>query len=348
MSGTPTFASRLLAWFDDHGRHDLPWQQPRTPYRVWLSEVMLQQTQVSVVVPYFQRFVSALPDIRSLADASADEVHALWSGLGYYARARNLHAAARFCVAAHGGELPRDLDALMALPGIGRSTAGAILSQAWGDRFAILDGNVKRVLARHHGVDGWPGSPAVQSALWAHAVTHLPHERLADYTQAQMDLGASLCTRHEPACLLCPVRDTCIALATGRVAELPRPKPGKPLPERSKIVLLAMDHEARVLLERRPPAGIWSGLWSLPEADDDASARQWFTRHLLGRYQTGEALAPIAHAFTHYRLQLRPMRWSGVTASSRVQDNPELRWFSSAQLDAVGVPSPIRKLLQGQ
>ena len=192
MKQSATFASRLLEWFDQHGRQDLPWQHPRTPYRVWLSEVMLQQTQVRVVVPYFERFVDALPDIPALASASIDDVYAHWSGLGYYARARNLHAAAKVCVERHDGDLPRDLETLIALPGIGRSTAGAILAQAWGDRSPILDGNVKRVLARYHGVDGWPGSPAVQKILWAHAAAHLPATRMADFVQAQMDHGATL------------------------------------------------------------------------------------------------------------------------------------------------------------
>src|SRR5690606_26849275 len=206
-------------WFDVSGRHDLPWQHPRSPYRVWLSEIMLQQTQVRVVVSYFERFVAALPDVAALAAAPLDDVLALWSGLGYYARARNLHAAARACVERHGSELPRDFDALVALPGIGRSTAGAILSQAWGDRFAILDGNVKRVLCRYHGVEGGPGRAAVVRAQWETAQSHLPPEgRMADYTQAQLDFGATLCTRHDPACVLCPLQAGCTALATGRVA----------------------------------------------------------------------------------------------------------------------------------
>ena len=200
------FAQRLLAWFDASGRHDLPWQHPRAPYRVWLAEIMLQQTQVRVVVPYFGRFVAALPTLPALAAAPLDQVLALWSGLGYYARARNLHAAAQLCVARHGAELPHDFEALRALPGIGRSTAGAILAQAWGERVPILDGNVKRVLCRVHGIDGWPGTPAVEKQLWTLADRHLPHARLADYTQAQMDFGATLCTRFDPACMLCPLQ----------------------------------------------------------------------------------------------------------------------------------------------
>ncbi|MDG6347453.1 A/G-specific adenine glycosylase [Luteimonas sp. 8-5] len=346
------FAGRLLAWFDRCGRHDLPWQHPRTPYRVWLSEIMLQQTQVQVVVPYFERFVAALPDLPALARAPLDDVLALWSGLGYYARARNLHAAARACEELHGGELPRDLDALVALPGIGRSTAGAILAQAWGDRFPILDGNVKRVLARVHGIDGWPGTPAVEKRMWALAESHLPAAgqrapRMADYTQAQMDFGATLCTRFDPACMVCPLQDGCVALREGRVAELPTPKPGKPLPERSAVVMLLQDSEGRVLLQRRPANGVWASLWSLPEAGDHAPARDWFAAHVRGDYDDGAPLASIAHGFTHYRLQLFPVHWRQVALRARVADNDGLRWVSHDQMAALGIPAPIRKLLEG-
>jgi A/G-specific adenine glycosylase len=346
MRTSGDFASRLLGWYDNHGRHDLPWQHPRTPYRVWLSEIMLQQTQVRVVVPYFERFVTALPDVRALAAADLDQVLALWSGLGYYARARNLHAAARLCVEHHGGELPRDHLALMALPGIGRSTAGAILTQAWGDRHPILDGNVKRVLARYHGIDGWPGTPSVEKQLWLHAAAHVPEARLADYTQAQMDFGATLCTRFDPACILCPLQSGCAALRAGRVAELPTPKPGKPLPERIAVVLLARDPHSRVLLQRRPAAGVWAALWSLPEAPDVGEARAWFERHVSGDYDAGEAIPPIAHAFTHYRLQLQPLRWNNVAMRPQVADNDDLRWVDRTQMDSLGIPAPIRKLLQ--
>ena len=299
-----------------------------------------------VVVPYFERFVAALPDVRALAAANLDQVLALWSGLGYYARARNLHAAARLCVARHDGELPRDHTALLALPGIGRSTAGAILAQAWGDRHPILDGNVKRVLARFHGVDGWPGAPSVEKQLWLHAGEHVPQARLADYTQAQMDFGATLCTRFDPACALCPLQTGCVALATGRVAELPTPKPGKPLPERSAVVLMARDESERILLQRRPASGVWAALWSLPEAPDAISARAWFDRHVSGEYDAGEAIAPVAHAFTHYRLHLQPLRWDNVAMRPQVADNDDLRWVDRTQLDALGIPAPIRKLLQ--
>ncbi len=340
------FAASLLAWFDRCGRHDLPWQHPRAPYRVWLSEIMLQQTQVQVVVPYFERFVAALPDIPSLARAPLDDVLALWSGLGYYARARNLHAAARACMESHGGELPRGFDALVALPGIGRSTAGAILAQAWGERFPILDGNVKRVLARLHGIDGWPGTPAVEKRMWLLAEAHLPDARMADYTQAQMDFGATLCTRFDPACMVCPLRRGCIALCEGRVAELPTPKPGRPLPERSAIVMLLQDGAGRVLLQRRPASGVWAALWSLPEAGEHAQARAWFAIHADGDYDAGEPLAAIAHGFTHYRLQLQPVRWREVALRVRVADNDGLRWVAPAELASLGIPAPIRKLLE--
>lgn len=342
------FAGRLLDWFDHSGRHDLPWQHPRTPYRVWLSEIMLQQTQVQVVVPYFERFVAALPDVAALAAAPLDDVLALWSGLGYYARARNLHAAARACVEQHDGELPRDFDALLALPGIGRSTAGAILAQAWGERVAILDGNVKRVLCRHRGIDGWPGTPRIEKVLWQIAESQLPRTRLADYTQAQMDFGATLCTRHDPACVLCPLQDDCVALASGRVAELPTPKPGKPLPERKAIVLLLHDACGRVLLQRRPPAGVWAALWSLPEAETHEAARAWFDAHVAGDYDRGQPLDAIAHGFTHYRLELQPIRWVGVAPRAAVRDNDDLRWLARDELATLGIPAPIRKLLESQ
>ncbi|RYG14083.1 MAG: A/G-specific adenine glycosylase [Burkholderiales bacterium] len=342
------FASQLLAWFDVAGRHDLPWQHPRTPYRVWLAEIMLQQTQVRTVMPYFARFVQAFPTLVDLAEASLDEVLAQWSGLGYYARARNLHAAARTCVELHEGELPRDFDALLALPGIGRSTAGAILSQAWGDRFAILDGNVKRVLARYHGIAGWPNTPAVEKQLWTLAQDHLPHARLADYTQAQMDFGATLCTRQNPACMLCVLKADCVALQQGRVEELPTPRPGKPRLERIALVLMVQNASGEFLLQRRPPTGIWASLWSLPEAGDHEQARGWFNAHFLGDYDQGEALTEIPHAFTHYRLRMHPLRWDSLAARDVVRDNADLRWVSPADLLSLGLPAPIRKLLGNQ
>ena len=343
-----SFASRLLAWFDQSGRHDLPWQHPRAPYRVWLAEIMLQQTQVKTAMPYFERFVAVFPTLPALASASLDEVLAQWSGLGYYARARNLHATARLCVELHDGELPRDYDALVAMPGIGRSTAGAILAQAWGDPFAILDGNVKRVLTRYHGIAGWPNTPAVEKQLWVLAREHLPTERMADYTQAQMDFGATLCTRQNPACMLCVLKEDCVALRDGRVEELPTPRPGKPLPERSALMLLLENASGEVLLQRRPPVGIWASLWSLPEADDHEQARQWFSTHLHGDYDHAEPLAEILHSFSHYRLRMQPLLWRALAAQERVRDNDDLRWVARSDLLSLGLPAPIRKLLRDQ
>ena len=349
---TAAYAGRLLDWFDVHGRHDLPWQTDRTPYRVWLSEIMLQQTQVATVIPYFQRFVAAVPNLRALASTPADDVLALWSGLGYYSRARNLHAAAKVCVAEHGGELPRDFDALHALPGIGRSTAGAILAQAWNAPWPILDGNVKRVLTRLHGVEGWPGLPAVEKKLWAIAEASLPTStealpRMADYTQAQMDLGATLCTRSRPDCAACPLGDRCVAKREDRIAELPASKPRKAIPQRETQMVWLRDADGRTLLERRPATGIWASLWSLPEFDaataPHAAARRYATST---RTNTGRELPVIEHAFTHYRLRIRPHLFEGVAPAKRVGDNDGLRWASREELIGLGIPAPVRKLIE--
>ena len=345
MTSRDTFAHQLLAWFDCHGRHDLPWQHPRSPYRVWLSEIMLQQTQVAVVMPYFQRFVAALPDLPALAAADEDAVLALWSGLGYYSRARNLHATARLCMQRHGGELPRNAEALMALPGIGRSTAGAILAQAWGDRFAILDGNVRRVLCRYHGVGGWPGLPTVQQHLWELAESHLTRTRLADYTQAQMDLGATVCTRQRPACARCPLARRCVAHATGRTAKLPTPKPGKAIPQREAIVLLLRDAKRRVLLHKRPTNGVWAALWSLPQFETFDAAADWHRDRFHGTLDTHAALPAIRHAFTHYRLHLQPLQLLVGKPTRTLSDDAALRWFATNELPDLGIPAPIRTLL---
>ncbi|MFP7721948.1 A/G-specific adenine glycosylase [Lysobacter sp. A3-1-A15] len=345
------FAPRLLAWFEGHGRHDLPWQHPRTPYRVWLSEIMLQQTQVVTATVYFERFVSSLPDVPALAAAPLDDVLALWSGLGYYARARNLHAAARLCVERHEGHLPRDMDALVALPGIGRSTAAAVLSQAWGERCAILDGNVKRVLARYHGIDGWPGRPVVEKRMWTIAEHHVAHPCLdaaamPDYTQAQMDLGATICTRANPACVLCPLQADCIARIEGRTGSLPTPRPAKALPQRSAQVMWLEDPQGRVLLQRRPSTGVWASLWSLPQVDDAAGARAWWAANARATPPGGTELEPIDHAFSHYRLRLYPSRWRGVDLADHLRDNDDLRWLRYDQLRTLGIPAPVRRLLE--
>jgi A/G-specific adenine glycosylase len=305
---------------------------------------MLQQTQVAVVIPYFLRFIAALPDLASLAAAPLDDVLALWSGLGYYNRARRLQETALTCMRDHGGELPHDFDGLLALPGIGRSTAGAILSQAYGLPYPILDGNVRRVLCRHRDVRGWPGSVATQKELWRIAEQELPDARIADYTQALMDLGATVCTPGKPACPSCPLRADCIAYRDGTTDRLPERKPSKVLPEREVYALIARDRDGRTLLQRRPPTGVWASLWSLPEAQNIDDAKQWLHRH--ARADAYEMLQPIRHTFSHFRLHIHPLLWRDARAGDTIGDTDGLRWQSTAALAAIGLPSPIRKLLE--
>ncbi|HZP11949.1 MAG TPA: A/G-specific adenine glycosylase [Nevskiaceae bacterium] len=338
-----SFAARLLRWFDRHGRHDLPWQHPRTPYRVWLSEVMLQQTQVAAVIPYFERFVARFPDIAALAAANDDDVMHLWAGLGYYARARNLLKAARTIVDTHGGKFPSDVDQVAALPGIGRSTAGAILAQAFGQRHAILDGNVRRVLARHAGIAGWPGDPKVQAELWEIAERLLPRARLPDYTQATMDLGAQICLPRAPRCDECPVRADCVAFATDRQSEIPAPRPKRARPLRKAQMLVIENRDGAILLERRPPAGIWGGLWCLPMCDGDW--REYCRDALRVSAKDAQPLPSLRHAFTHFELEITPMR-VGLKADPRKADS-QRAWTRIDQFDALGLPSPVKKLLAG-
>ncbi len=339
------FACRLLRWYDRHGRHDLPWQHPRTAYRVWISEVMLQQTQVATVIPYFEKFVAGLPDVRTLADAPEDRVMALWSGLGYYRRARYLHAAAKRCVAEHAGKLPRDFDSLAALPGIGRSTAGAILALAHGQRHPILDGNVKRVLTRFHGIHGWPGERTVENALWTHAEAHTPSTRIADYTQAIMDLGATVCARANPRCAGCPQTGACVAHRDGLTAAIPASRPARALPERRTVFVVLRDHRGRVLLQRRPPEGVWPGLWSLPEAVDATAARALAPRLAELHGAAASTLPEIRHTFTHFRLHASPLEWRGVRTRPGIADDPGSRWCSANEIADLGIPAPVRKVL---
>jgi A/G-specific adenine glycosylase len=323
-----TFASRLLRWHARHGRHDLPWQHPRTPYRVWVAEVMLQQTQVATVIPYYARFLQRFPDVAALAAAKLDDVLALWAGLGYYARARNLHRAARVIVDEHRGEFPHDFDAVVALPGIGRSTAGAILAQAHGARHAILEGNARRLFARHAGIKGWPGEPRVAAKLWDVAERRLPRARLADYTQAVMDLGATVCTARAPACAACPVAADCVARTRGLVERLPTPRPRRERPQRIAQLLLIENARGELLLERRPEKGIWGGLWCPPVVEGDKAGAKVIER-----------LPAIHHAFTHYDLELRPVR---VGARLPL---PQGEWVKLRALSRYGLPAPVRKLL---
>jgi A/G-specific adenine glycosylase len=336
---------RLLGWFERHGRRDLPWQARPDPYRIWLSEIMLQQTQVATVIPYFHRFVARFPHVRALADAPLDEVLHLWSGLGYYARARNLHRAARLVREVNGGQLPRTIHALQALPGIGRSTAGAILVFAHGLRHPILDGNVKRVLCRYHAIDGWPGEGGVLRELWALAERHTPQARVADYTQAIMDLGATVCTRARPLCTACPLAMECAAHREGTERRYPRPKPPKALPTRSTVFVMARAASGAVLLERRPPAGVWGGLWSFPECPPEVSIADWCAKHLGQTPGEIRYLAPLRHTFSHFRLDITPALVSLQDPALTVLDGDRTTWYKSGESDRRGLPAPVARLL---
>jgi len=335
------FSRLLIEWQKHHGRHGLPWQQTRDPYAVWLSEIMLQQTQVASVIPYYQRFIARFPDIATLAAASQDEVLAHWSGLGYYARGRNLHHAAQLVAARHGGVFPSDPESVVALPGIGRSTAAAILAFSFGQRRAILDGNVKRVLARCFGIVGYPGAKAVENRLWQQAEALLPESGIETYTQALMDLGATLCTR-KPSCAACPLGSGCVAYNEKRVAELPTPKPRKPLPQKETAMLILL-RQGEVYLEKRPPTGIWGGMWSLPEApvlEADALA-------LLGMAgREDKPLPERQHTFTHFRLRIVP-RVFKVTELQLGAREPDGLWLNLGDALGAALPKPVREILEG-
>ena len=337
------FADRLLTWFDDHGRKDLPWQQDINPYRVWVSEIMLQQTQVRTVIPYFERFMARFPDVVSLADAPVDDVLSHWSGLGYYARARNLHRAAQIVRDEHGRRFPRDFDSVAALPGIGRSTAGAILAISHNERHAILDGNVKRVLARHEAIAGWPGKSAVLATLWETAERNTPSERVADYTQAIMDLGATVCSRSRPACERCPVASDCEARLRDEIALYPGKKPKKDKPLRQTTMVLAV-HADSIYLERRPPSGIWGGLWSLPEIEDGDVAA-WCRQRFDSGAEPEPAWNTLRHSFSHYDLDIRPVVVRVHAMSRTVADRDDATWSRLDGDPPGGVAAPVKKLI---
>jgi A/G-specific adenine glycosylase len=340
------FAQRLSAWQRDHGRHDLPWQGGRDPYRIWLSEIMLQQTQVDTVIPYYQRFLERFPDVATLAAASVDDVMALWSGLGYYARARNLHRAAQQIVEHHGGQFPCRTVEIETLPGIGRSTAAAIAAFAYDERAAILDGNVKRVLCRAFGIEGFPGEKTVEKRLWALAESLLPERGIGAYIQAQMDLGATLCTRGKPACVRCPLHDDCVARREGRIAELPAARPRKAVPRRSVRVAVIL-HRGSVLLERRPPTGIWGGLLALPEIPEQVGDVRGWADAALG-VECGEAapLLPLTHAFTHFVLHMQPLQLNATHVTTQAME-PGYGWQPLASLGDAALPTPVRRILGG-
>ena len=342
------FRTRILKWYDEHGRKHLPWQQNKTPYRVWLSEMMLQQTQVNTAIPYFLRFLQRFPDIEQLAAAHEDEVLHLWAGLGYYSRARNIHRAARAIVQNHHGMFPDTLEDLINLPGIGPSTAGAILALAFNQRATILDGNVKRVLARLHGVTAPINEKKTEAALWEIASTYTPKNRVADYTQAMMDLGATCCTRAKPQCDACPLMRHCVAHAQDLVATLPRKSAARTLPVRQATFIIFKKGKY-ILLEKRPPQGIWGSLWSLPElsGEPDKKTLQRFCRqyahHSLLDWQL---LKSFRHTFSHYHLEIFPVLIHLKHAPAKVMDDTRQIWYNPEQPEPVGLPKPIQSLMR--
>jgi A/G-specific adenine glycosylase len=334
----------VVQWQRAHGRHHLPWQATRNAYRIWLSEIMLQQTQVATVVPYYERFVDRFPDVRALADASLDDVLAHWSGLGYYSRARHLHRAAVIIRDERGGRFPDTLEALTALPGVGRSTAAAIMVFAYGARAAILDGNVKRVLARACGIEGYPGDKAVSDALWSAAERLLPVDDIEAYTQGLMDLGASVCVRSRPRCDVCPITAICLARTAGRVSELPAPRPRKLLPHR-RTTMLVLEHAHEVLLEKRPAPGIWGGLWCFPEIDTADDAATFCARSFGVQVDATERLPDLEHGFTHFRLTISPVRVHVSAVPRRVCEAGH-QWLSNDKAQAVAIPAPVKRILE--
>ena len=340
-----SFSRRVLAWYRRHGRTDLPWQHQRSRYRVWVSETMLQQTQVNTVVPYFEDFVRRFPDLLSLAEAPLDEVLHHWSGLGYYARGRNLHAAARSMLEQHGGKFPSDYKQILALPGVGRSTAGAILALADGRRQPILDGNVKRVLARFHAIQGWPGRSAVLNRLWELAEGHTPQQNIADYTQAIMDLGATVCTRTKPACERCPLRSDCRAFLSGRCTEFPTPRPKRRLPLKSARFVIVRNRQGHVLLQQRPPSGVWGGLWGFPECPLERELGEWCEDTLGYRLIEAEPWEPIRHTFSHFHLDITPIEIESTPVTHKVMEPAGNLWYNMADPPAIGLAAPVKTLI---
>ncbi len=348
-SFAPDLAPALLTWWDQHGRKDLPWQQNppgnQGRYRVWVSEIMLQQTQVATVLRYYDAFLVAFPDVVALANADLDAVLHRWSGLGYYARARNLHRAAQVVRDQQGGEVPTDFEALSGLPGIGRSTAGAILALADHQRHPILDGNVKRVLARVFRVEGYPGDTAAAKQLWSLADQCTPAERVANYTQAIMDLGASLCARRKPACLQCPLADGCVAHRDGVADQLPTRKPPKARPRKATVVLICVRPDGAVLLERRPNAGIWGGLWGLPETSHIEEAAGWCAT-AFGTAPLSQRVRPVLqHSFSHFDLDMTPVELRVGTPACRVMETDRWLWYKTDAPARVGLAAPIARII---
>jgi A/G-specific adenine glycosylase len=338
-------AKALVAWHARQGRHDLPWQNNRTPYRVWVSEIMLQQTQVTTVIPYYTRFMGRFPTVRALADAPIDDVLHLWTGLGYYARARNMHRAAMLVRDEFGGEFPNTFEGVAGLPGIGRSTAGAILALSQGQRFPILDGNVKRVLSRYFGVEGIPMERAVSERLWQLAEECTPQEQVDTYTQAIMDLGATVCTRRKPLCAYCPLSDGCVARRTGRQHDLPSPRPARARRVRKIFMLVAMRDDGSVLLERRPESGVWGGLWCLPEFGTSTAALSYAGTSLKILRGEPRALGLVEHAFTHFDLVITPLLIRCADGAGVAESTSNV-WYDTRSPARVGLPAPVKTLLE--
>jgi A/G-specific adenine glycosylase len=349
----PEFAAKLIDWHGLYGRKNLPWQNTRDPYAIWVSEIMLQQTQVSTVIPYYARFLQRYPDIGRLATVTLDDVLAQWSGLGYYSRGRNLHKTARLIVQEYGGIFPDKVDAIQRLPGIGRSTAAAIAVFAYGKRYAILDGNVKRILARCFGIDGYPGVKRNERRLWQKAEELLPEpieartsSSIQVYTQALMDLGATVCTRARPKCALCPLQEGCLAFRESRVKEFPARRPGKKLPERETILLILI-RQGKILLEKRLPAGVWASLWCFPEMTDSEDARVYCNRRFGMEVKLLPPMDEFHHTFTHFRLRIQPLPLQVVSLSPTValKGQTEIKWFTPDDALNAAIPAPVRKLL---
>lgn len=344
----PSFSERVLHWYQQHGRKHLPWQQHITPYRVWVSEIMLQQTQVATVIPYFQRFMQHFPDVHSLAQAPLDEVLHLWTGLGYYARGRNLHKCAQQIVNDYSGSFPQSVDALQQLPGIGRSTAGAIASISMGIDAAILDGNVKRVLTRFFAVEGWPGTRVVEQQLWEIAEKLTPTHNTAAYTQAMMDLGATLCTRSKPQCEACPLQADCRGYLGGNPTQFPNSKPKTNKPIKHTVLLIIKNLNGEILLQQRPETGIWGGLWSMPEADTLPLAYEHLQRLIPQARYDEQELMPFRHTFSHYHLEIQPLliQLQHTPLNVAETDSAQQCWYNTHQPASIGLPAPIKKLLK--
>jgi A/G-specific adenine glycosylase len=339
------FSEQLLAWYDVHGRKDLPWQQNPTPYEVWLSEIMLQQTQVSTVIPYYLRFTEQFPTVSHLANADVDNVLSLWTGLGYYARARNLHKAAKYIVENHDAKLPDNLEQLMALPGIGRSTAGAIMTLGFHQNYPILDGNVKRVLTRFFAIEGWPSKKEIENRLWLEAERLLPDKRIANYIQAQMDLGATLCTRSRPRCNDCPLQMDCRAYAQGNPTKFPTPKPKKATPIKYTNWIIVLNDKNEVLLTKRPATGIWGGLWTFPEVIDATTIRDYCSTNLSLSVDAISELTPFQHVFSHFKLNIQPFVIRTKHISNAVNENNVVNWYKIDNALTLGLPAPVKTVL---